>query len=104
MIERKAIFNLVFSDCLSELFSDRPLSIFNEIEDYVTGKITEPPPRACGLHRTRIKLLLPKNNVIVMYWDYGSVWEFFCVIEPNNKIHLQVFRDILLAYNTDHKK
>lgn len=104
MSGKKAIFNPVFDDCLRELFSGRQSSIKNEVFDYAAGKITEPQPRICGLHRTRIKFLLPTNNVIVMYWDYGSVWEFYGVIEPNNTTHLAVFREILLGYNMNHKK
>lgn len=104
MSTRKAIFTPIFDECLTEFFPDRVTEIRIEIQDYVNGKIGKPKPRECGLHRSRIKFLLPKNNIIIMYWDYGAVWEFFGILEDDNKIHLQLFKDKLLEYNMNHKK
>ena len=73
-----------------------------EIVDYTTGKITKPMPRKCGEHQQRIKWLLPKHGIIVMYRDTGTKLVFYGATEPGNKIHLELFTGMLSDAKLNH--
>ncbi len=94
----------IFDQCLAELFQGRELSIRNEVDDFAKGKIPNPPSaRECGQHPKRLKFLLPRNQVTVMYWDYGSRLDFFAVLDEDNSIHTTLYQGMLLDRKTGRK-
>ena len=93
----------IFNDCLDAFFSNRILSILNEVDDFAKGKIKRPVPRECGKYpQPRWKFLLPKNKIIVMYWEESENLQFFAAMEQDNKIHQELYRKMLLDKNLDH--
>jgi hypothetical protein len=94
-MSRECSYRSIFNECLTEFFPGREKSIKDEIEEYACGKKQFPTPRECGNHNYRIKQLLPENNVIVMFWDHGKIWDFFDVMEPDNSEQLVIFKQKL---------
>lgn len=90
------IFTNIFNRCLKEFFDDEQKDkALGELFELLHGTNKLPEPRECGIHKIRVKQLLPNSNTIVYYWNYGRVWQFFGIIENGNQEHIEKLNEFL---------
>ncbi len=89
MFTRPAIsFTESFDFCIDTFFHANKNVVLGEVFQYILKPSTQPKPAVCGNFKTRSKVLLINNNLILIYWDYGRVWEICALVEIGNADHL----------------